>query len=96
MSLITGEDSESDEEINTDQVHHDSRDPTYRTGIVAGEDDEEEEEGRYNCLPHPPFSLLIVDTGAQSSKLSDVSGSVDSLDVPAVVHKPHPQWEPPS
>lgn len=46
MSLISGEDSESDEEINTDQVHRDApysqRDAPYTTGIVAGEDDEEE------------------------------------------------------
>ena len=51
MSLVTGEDSESDEEINTDQLG----DHTHRIGkkisgqskdgIVAGEDDEDEDEG---------------------------------------------------
>ena len=45
MSLVAGEDSESDEEINTDQLMAVSSVPRERTGIVTGEDDEEDEEG---------------------------------------------------
>ena len=51
MSLVTGEDSESDEEINTDQLGDHTHRIGKRTsghskdGIVAGEDDEDEDEG---------------------------------------------------
>lgn len=47
MSLVTGEDSESDEEINTDQLIQEARNAKKtslpRAGLVAGEDSEEEE-----------------------------------------------------
>ena len=50
MSLVAGEDSESDEEINTDQLHQAAARHSEKTkkgalpraGIVAGEDSEEE------------------------------------------------------
>ena len=49
MSLVTGEDSESDEEINTEQISGQSSRASNlggssRSGIVAGEDDEEGDE----------------------------------------------------
>ena len=50
MSLVAGEDTESDEEINTDQLHETrgsgnkakKTSPSPRAGLVAGEDSEEE------------------------------------------------------
>ena len=50
MSLVAGEDTESDEEINTDQLHETcgsgnkakETSPSPRAGLVAGEDSEEE------------------------------------------------------
>ena len=49
MSLVPGEDTESDEEIDTDQVHDASgradkgKKVVPRAGLVTGEDSEEED-----------------------------------------------------
>ena len=55
MSLVAGEDSESDEEINTDQLLEAKRAPVLsKAGVVVGEDDEEDgkqhRERRYQGL----------------------------------------------
>ena len=43
MSLVAGEDSESDEEINTDKLHEPRRATVVsKAGVVVGEDDEED------------------------------------------------------
>lgn len=60
MSLVAGEDSESDEEINTDQLHeaaagrsgNTKKGALPRAGIVAGEDSEEEGT---KMIIYPPF-----------------------------------------
>ena len=50
MSLVSGEDSESDEELNTEQLgtgmlsRPGGLGGSPRVGIIAGEDEEEEEE----------------------------------------------------
>ena len=49
MSLVSGEDSESDEEINTEQfgnTQQSNHTGSPRVGIIQGEDDEDETDGK--------------------------------------------------
>lgn len=88
MALVQGEDSESDEEINTDQLTEGSlgyasgssfpslQSDRHKTGIVAGEESETDEEDEGTA------SLDQTDSGVRAQPTSSRTSSVSPRDSP--------------
>jgi len=88
MALVQGEDSESDEEINTDQLTEGSlgyasgssfpslQSDRHKTGIVAGEESETDEEDEGTA------SLDQTDSGVRVQPTSSRTSSVSPRDSP--------------
>ncbi len=92
MALVQGEDTESDEEINTDQIHALTLTPdgslttvqpdTARgkgAGIVAGEESETDDEDEPDGSTEPPdVHLVLPSETASASPGHSQKSSVDS------------------
>ena len=95
MALVQGEDSESDEEINTDQLGEGSlgyagtKPDSHKAGIVPGEESETDEEDEATVTPgveqtdSAPHSLAAPPRGSPSGTASPRRTSREPSPTPA-------------
>lgn len=106
MSLVSGEDSESDEEINTEQfgAQQTGHTGSPRVGIIAGEDDEDETDtlGTYidllsfqYCMLASLLVLLLIDGSVDDGVYSTMSTEPQTgLNIKTTASAK--KWEPPT